>query len=95
VQGACAQWAGARSQPLLRDRRHDPLGDHNPPHFHATYQGRKVEIDIRSLAVLDGGIAPRALGLVMEWATAHQPELAEDWRLAADGREPLKIAPLA
>ena len=19
-------------------------GDHNPPHFHATYQGRKVEI---------------------------------------------------
>ena len=70
-------------------------GDHNPPHFHATYQGRKVEIDIRTLAVLDGGIAARALGLVMEWATEHQPELAEDWRLAADGREPLKIAPLA
>lgn len=70
-------------------------GDHNPPHFHATYQGAKVEIDIRTLAVLDGGIPPRALGLVMEWAAAHQPELAADWRLAADGREPLKIAPLA
>ena len=69
--------------------------DHNPPHFHATYQGRKVEIDIRTLAVLDGGIAPRALGLVMEWAAHHQPELAADWRLAADGHEPLKIAPLA
>ena len=40
-------------------------------------------------------VAPRALDLVMEWATAHQPELAEDWRLAADGREPLKIPPLA
>ena len=70
-------------------------GDHNPPHFLAAYQGRKVEIDIRTLAVLDGGIAPRALGLVMEWAAHHQPELAADWRLAADGHEPLKIAPLA
>ena len=55
----------------------------------------RSEIDIRTLAVLDGSIAPRALGLVMEWAAAHQPELAEDWRLAADGHEPLKIAPLA
>ena len=45
----------------------------------------KVEIDIRTLALFDRGIAPRALGLAMERATAHQPELAEEWRLAAYG----------
>jgi len=69
--------------------------DHDPPHFHASYQGRKVEVDIRTLAVIQGGVAARALGLVMEWAAQHQAELAEDWRLAASGRPVRKIAPLA
>jgi len=37
---------------------------------------------------------PRALGLVVEWASAHQQELIEDWRLARQ-QQPLKsIAPL-
>lgn len=69
--------------------------DHNPPHFHATYQSRTVEIEIRTLAILDGSISGRALGLVAEWAAMHQDELAEDWRLASEGRQPKKIAPLA
>lgn len=69
--------------------------DHNPPHFHATYQGDMVEVAIETLAVLDGGIPARALGLVMEWAALHRAELADDWRLASEGREPKKIAPLA
>jgi hypothetical protein len=69
--------------------------DHNPPDFHATYQGRAVEIEIRTLAVLDGGIATRALGLVMEWAVQHQGELAEDWRRASSGEPIVRIAPLS
>jgi hypothetical protein len=31
--------------------------DHNPPHFHATYPGRTVEIDIQTLAILHGAVA--------------------------------------
>jgi hypothetical protein len=69
--------------------------DHNPPHFHATYQGRTVEVDINTLAILEGGIATRALGLVMEWASEHRTELIEDWRLASAGEPIVRIAPLA
>jgi len=40
--------------------------DHNPPHFHARYDGEKIAIDINSLRILEGVFSPRALGLVME-----------------------------
>ena len=69
--------------------------DHNPPHFHATYQGRTVEVDITTLAVIEGAIPPRALGLVMEWAAEHRPELAENWRKASSGQTTSRIAPLS
>jgi hypothetical protein len=69
--------------------------DHNPPHFHANYQGRTVEVDIRTLGIVGGGISTRALGLVMEWAAEHQDELAEDWRRASSGEPIVRIAPLA
>ncbi|NCO41239.1 MAG: transcriptional regulator [Armatimonadetes bacterium CG_4_10_14_3_um_filter_66_18] len=69
--------------------------EHNPPHFHACYGGDKVAIEIRSLRVLEGRIPPRALGLVMEWASQHQGELLEDWELARSDQPPSKIAPLA
>jgi uncharacterized DUF497 family protein len=44
--------------------------DHNPPHFHARYGGSMVAVEIGSLRILEGRIPPRALGMVMEWATA-------------------------
>lgn len=68
--------------------------EHNPPHFHARYGGHKVSIDIRSLSVLDGKFPPRALGLVVEWASLHQNELMEDWNLARNQKSPNKIEPL-
>jgi hypothetical protein len=68
--------------------------DHPPPHFHASYQGRAIEIDIRTLEVLDGRISRRALGLVMEWAAIHRVELANAWDRASSGEPPGKIAPL-
>jgi hypothetical protein len=69
--------------------------DHNPPHFHATYQGRTVEVEIQTLAVMHGAIAARALGLVMEWAAQHQAELADDWRRASSGEPIVRIEPLS
>jgi hypothetical protein len=69
--------------------------DHSPPHFHATYQGRTVAVEIRTLGILEGDIATRALGLVMEWAAEHRDELAEDWRRALSGEPMVRIAPLA
>ena len=66
--------------------------DHSPPHFHARYGRHQAVISVAELMVLKGSLPPRALGLVMEWATQHRRELAEDWGLARD-RAPLKAIP--
>ena len=68
--------------------------DHNPPHFHARYSGRKVSIEIQTLKVLEGEISSRALGLVVEWASLHKEELMKDWELAKSNQPPEKIEPL-
>lgn len=68
--------------------------EHNPPHFHARYGECKIEVAIESLSVLAGKFPPRALGLVMEWASMHRQELMEDWELARSRAELNKIAPL-
>jgi hypothetical protein len=69
--------------------------EHNPPHFHAKYGSQKVVIDIGSLSVLEGKLPPRALGMVVEWASQHQVELLEDWELSRKEQTPRKIQPLS
>jgi hypothetical protein len=54
----------------------------------------KVEIDIATLSILAGKLAPRAMGLVIEWASKHQSELMDDWNLAGAQTELRKIDPL-
>jgi len=68
--------------------------EHNPPHFHARYGEHVCCIDIHTLAVIQGGLPPRALGLVVEWAILHQSELLDNWS-RIERQEPLgKITPL-
>ena len=69
--------------------------DHPPPHFHAEYGGQRAVVDIRTLVVIGGSLPPRALGLVVEWASQHQAELLELWRLAANYQPLHKLPPLA
>lgn len=71
------------------------FGDHNPPHFHAEYQGNQAEYSIRTLEVIAGGISKRANALVLEWASLHRTELINNWEKAKipskiDSIEPLK-----
>ena len=69
-------------------------GDHGPPHFHARYGGEKASIAIEDLSVVAGGLSPRALGLVVEWAALHRDELEGAWQKATNN-EPLDpIEPL-
>lgn len=68
--------------------------EHNPPHFHARYGKDGVAIEVRTLKVLEGRIPPRALGLVIEWASQHQEELLQNWELARQNQRLNKIAPL-
>jgi hypothetical protein len=70
------------------------LGDHAPPHFHGLYGEYEVIINIQTLEVMKGSMPKRALSLVLEWATLHQKELVEDWKLCEMKQTPIKIAPL-
>jgi hypothetical protein len=67
--------------------------DHNPPHFHATYQKDKVMIEIENGKVR-GEMSERALRLVLEWLSLHRDELREAWEKASNGQEPNQIEPL-
>jgi hypothetical protein len=68
--------------------------EHNPPHFHIRYNEYKAVISIQDLALLNGKLPPKVLGLVMEWASQHQEELLCDWKWA-EQLQPLKsIQPL-
>ena len=68
--------------------------DHNPPHFHVRYNQHKAIISIKYLAILDGELPPKVLGLVIEWASIHKQELAEDWKRAEALVELKPIQPL-
>ena len=68
--------------------------DHAPPHFHVRYSGFKATVGIQGLAVLTGSLPRTAERLVLEWATEHQAELMENWRLCEIKAQPSQIDPL-
>ena len=68
--------------------------DHEPGHFHANYGEHQAMIGIDSLRVLDGRLPPRALRMVLSWASAHQQELRENWQRARDRQPLVRIEPL-
>lgn len=70
--------------------------DHAPPHFHAIYGDYDASLSIESLEVIEGKLPARVKGLVVEWATLHQKELMENWKLVTKIENPSfkKIKPL-
>lgn len=70
------------------------FNDHGPPHFHAVYGDQAAIIGVETLAIIDGDLPPRALGLVMEWASLHRLELLDRWQQAQRLQPLEKIDPL-
>ncbi len=68
--------------------------DHLPPHFHAEYGEHEALININTLAVIAGKLPPKALGLIVEWASQHQEELQALWNRAKNMETLYKISPL-
>jgi len=73
------------------------FGDHVPPHFHASYAEFTAQISIINLGIVQGYLPPKALSLIIEWASIHQEELIRNWEnLSENGSgnftkiEPLK-----
>lgn len=68
--------------------------DHAPPHFHVRHGDQEAIVGIESPRLIEGRIAPRALGLVMEWAALHRTDPLRDRGLARQLGPPERIAPL-
>jgi hypothetical protein len=68
--------------------------EHGVPHFHATYAGETVVISIQTGDVIAGGVSPRALRLVQEWAEMHRDELRLNWARARENAPLVRIDPL-
>ena len=56
--------------------------DHDPPHFHARYQGYRARILISSGEVIDGRMPPTVARLLKEWTALRREALMRNWHLA-------------
>lgn len=69
--------------------------EHQPPHFHVFYNEYSIQIVIDNFAILSGQLPPKALSLVIEWASLHKEELLKEWELAKEHKSLFKITPLS
>ena len=63
--------------------------DHNPPHFHAKYQGYEALIEIKSGKILEGQLPKKAVKIIKEWVEENQELLLKNWERAIE-LEPLE-----
>ena len=68
-------------------------GEHNPPHFHATYQGYNAVFNLDG-ELTDGDMPRKQIKLISAWAVIHKDELLANWELAINEQPLYKIAPL-
>jgi hypothetical protein len=68
-------------------------GQHNKPHFHAYYGEFEASFDLEG-ELIAGEFPRKQTALVKAWALLHADELSADWKLALNGEEVFRIAPL-
>ena len=68
------------------------FGDHNPPHFHAEYQGFQTAFEIRTGKMAAGEFPKSAKRLVEEWTKKNRGLLTANWKHAI-AMEPLERIP--
>lgn len=68
-------------------------GEHNPPHFHASYQGYNAVFNMDG-ELTDGDMPKRQQKFIAAWAELHKDELMANWELAMAEQSLYKIAPL-
>ena len=68
-------------------------GEHNPPHFHAEYQGYKAVFNMEG-ELQEGEMPKKQVKLIAAWAEIHYDELLANWDLAMAEQALYKIEPL-
>lgn len=63
------------------------FNDHDPPHFHARYQGFRARIRISDGEIIDGRLPPTVARVLQEWTALRRDALMQNWRaVRTDGR---------
>jgi hypothetical protein len=62
--------------------------DHNPPHFHAEYQGFHGFFSVSHGKLIAGEFPKKLQAVICEWTLLHKKELLKNWALALK-KEPL------
>ena len=68
--------------------------EHNPPHFHAEYQGQRGIFNFDGQMIKGNIKSTTAQKLIKEWAILHQHELNQNWEKAIQGKPIDRIEPL-
>ena len=68
--------------------------EHEPPHFHANYQGYRSIWSIENSNIIVGGVPPRIQKYVRQWAELHKEELLKNWERCKNNEQPIKIPTL-
>ncbi len=67
--------------------------DHNPPHFHASYQGSQATFSLDG-ELTEGDLPRKQRKLVEAWAAIHHDELVANWEISQGDGELFRIDPL-
>ena len=67
--------------------------EHNPPHFHAEYQGYEASFNMQG-EIIKGRIPKKQEKLIAAWVELHKEELLANWKLAIDKQTLYRIDPL-
>jgi hypothetical protein len=67
------------------------FNEHNPPHFHAEYNGTEALFDLNEGAFINGSLPSKQARLVLAWYELHKEELLEIWK----SKKFIKIKPLS
>ena len=70
------------------------FNEHNPPHFHAFYQGHKAVFNIKTCEMVKGKFPKRQRKFVETWAELNKEELLANWMLLQNDERAISIAPL-
>jgi hypothetical protein len=68
--------------------------EHNPPHFHAEYQGSEGIFNFEGEMIQGNIKSNTALKLIKEWAVLRKSELEENWKNITEKAAINKIEPL-
>ena len=58
------------------------FNDHDPPHFHARYQGFRARVRIADGEIIDGRLPPTVARVIKEWTELRRDALMRNWQAA-------------